>query len=138
MIVGDYLKEVVEGTVINTFSSLLNYNSLDVRLSKVTKREALWEDETEEINMVIKPKEFVLGITEEYFVMPPNISAMFSLRSVWARKGLEQSTSVWLNPGWEGNLILELVNQLKVSDITLYQGAEIGQLHFFECKSERR
>ena len=82
---------------------------------------------------LMRPGEFVKGRLQEYIKMPRDMAAMFSLRSCIAQTGLEQSTSVWIRPEWEGNLVLELTN-FSNKMIRLSPGLRIGQLHFLSLK----
>jgi dCTP deaminase len=75
--------------------------------------------------------EFCKMQTAETFTMPNDIAGMFTLRSFAAQAGLEQSTSVWLKPGWTGKLILELKN-FQAFPIRLQPGLYIGQVCFFQ------
>ena len=78
----------------------------------------------------LRPKQFIKAQTAEKFTMPEGVTGMFSLRSAMAQAGLEQSTSVWVRPSWEGHLILELSN-LTERTLILREGLRIGQVHFF-------
>jgi len=86
--------------------------------------------------VLVFPRRFVVTRTEEFIQMPKGFSAMFSLRSKFAQLGLEQATSVFIRPGWEGYLVLELFN---FADwiIELTPGEPIGQLHFFRVDDGR-
>lgn len=80
---------------------------------------------------ILKPGGFVKAYLSAEMRMSRNVSAMFSLRSSMAQLGLEQSTSVWVRPGWEGYLVLELTN-VAPWDLLLRPGLEVGQFHFFK------
>ena len=151
MLVGKALEQAVEGTVRGYNRDLLTFDSLDVRLDTTFKYEGsnktiFMNDKPDLLkhftsnfdphHIVLQSKEFILGSTMEYFNMPSNLAAMFTLRSFVAQRGLEQSTSVWLKPNWCGHLVLELVNQLANTAIILKPEMAIGQIHFFECKEE--
>jgi len=81
------------------------------------------------------PGEFILINTKEIFTMPHNVMGMFTLRSKWARKGLDQSASLVLQPNWEGNLVMEVRNNLQRHTLSIPVGEAIGQVHFFRCMS---
>lgn len=83
--------------------------------------------------LVIEPGQFVKLITQERFFMPCDISGMFTLRSHFARHGLDQAASLMLHPNWEGHLILEVRNNLKKYSIVLKPEDKVGQIHFFSC-----
>jgi len=152
MIGGELLKRVA--TEAGLTSYLINHSSADVCLhqrfritnniaSKINPRlgsehPLFWDldvyDSKRQV-LLLQSNQFVLAKTEEYIKMPENFSAMFSLRSVYARAGLEQSTSLFIHPGWEGHLVLELSN-LAPWAIELTPGEPIGQLHFFRVEEE--
>lgn len=79
----------------------------------------------------LPPGQFIKALTAEKFTMPEDCAGMFSLRSAIAQAGLEQSTSVWIRPEWEGHLVLELSN-LTNKVLILRPGLLIGQVHFFD------
>ena len=80
----------------------------------------------------LKPQEFIITKITEYIELPNDIYGMFTIRSKYARNGLEQSASLMLKPNWEGNLILELRNVLRYHDIHISRYAPIGQIQFFK------
>lgn len=75
----------------------------------------------------LHPGQFVLGATLEYLRVPPHLAAYVVGRSSWGRLGLLVATAIMLQPGWGGNLTLELVNHGE-SPIALYPGSRIAQL----------
>jgi len=82
----------------------------------------------------LKAKHFLLAETLEYFQMPAHVSGTMTLRSWAAKSGLEQSSSLDLKPGWEGNLILELFNSLTHHELQLLPGSAIAQIKFFDIR----
>lgn len=75
----------------------------------------------------LHPGQFVLGATLEFLRLPPQLGAYVVGRSTWGRLGLLVATAIMLQPGWGGNLTLELVNHGE-SPIALYAGSKIAQL----------
>ncbi len=75
----------------------------------------------------LHPGEFVLGATLEFLRLPAHLGAYVVGRSTWGRLGLLVATAIMLQPGWGGNLTLELVNHGE-SPIALYAGSKIAQL----------
>jgi dCTP deaminase len=75
----------------------------------------------------LHPGQFVLGSTLEFLRLPAHLGAYVLGRSSWGRIGLLVATAIMLQPGWGGNLTLELTNQGE-SPIALYAGAAIAQL----------
>lgn len=85
---------------------------------------------------ILHPDEFVLGCTLEYIHLPNDIAARVEGRSSWGRVGiLVHSTAGYVDPGFCGNITLELKNMGKVP-IPLYPGIRIGQLAFFKVNND--
>ncbi len=81
----------------------------------------------------MRPGQFVLAATSETFNLPPNICALFVMKSSVARCGLDQMNAAWCNPGWRGSaLTLELLNVTRSHALMLRPGMPIGQMVFFE------
>lgn len=59
----------------------------------------------------IRPGVFILGGTLERITVPRDLIASVEGRSTYARFGLSMhQTAPWLQPGWEGHLTLEIMN----------------------------
>lgn len=87
---------------------------------------------------ILHPDEFVLGCTLEYVRLPRDIAARVEGRSSWGRVGISiHSTAGYVDPGFGGNITLELKNMGKVP-IPLYPGTRIGQLAFFNVNNESK
>jgi dCTP deaminase len=65
----------------------------------------------------IAPREFILGTTVERVFMPAHFVGKVMGRSSWARKGLVIESAGLVDPGFSGQLTLELYN---FSSDTLY------------------
>ena len=79
---------------------------------------------------ILHPGEFVLGSTLERVGLPDDLVARLEGKSSLGRLGLLiHSTAGYVDPGWEGNLTLELSNVANLP-ITLYDGMKIGQISF--------
>jgi dCTP deaminase len=79
---------------------------------------------------VLHPGEFVLGQTLERIRLPDDLVARLEGRSSLGRLGLViHSTAGFVDPGFDGNLTLELSN-LATLPITIYEGMPIGQISF--------
>lgn len=79
--------------------------------------------------VIIPPNGFVICNTVEYFRMPRNVGAIALSKSTYARVGL-QTLCTPLEPGWEGQLVLEFANQTS-RPIKLYANEGAVQLMFF-------
>jgi dCTP deaminase len=79
---------------------------------------------------ILHPTEFVLGQTLEWVELPDDLVARLEGRSSLGRLGLLiHSTAGYVDPGWKGNLTLELSNVANLP-IALYRGMSIGQISF--------
>ena len=79
---------------------------------------------------ILHPGEFVLGSTMEHIELPDDLVARLEGKSSLGRIGLViHSTAGFVDPGWKGNLTLELSNLARLP-ITLYYGMKIGQISF--------
>ena len=84
---------------------------------------------------VLHPGEFVLGSTFESVTLPDDIAARLEGKSSLGRLGLmTHSTAGFIDPGFEGNVTLELSN-VATLPINLWPGMKIGQLCFFRLSS---
>lgn len=55
--------------------------------------------------------EFVLALTHERITMPRHLIALVEGRSTYARVGLSMhQTAPWIQPGWAGQITLEIRN----------------------------
>lgn len=86
----------------------------------------------------LHPGQFVLGSTLEFLRLPAHLGGYVVGRSSWGRVGLLVATAIMLQPGWGGNLTLELTNQGE-SPIALYAGAAVAQIavHSLVDKTEK-
>ena len=84
---------------------------------------------TKQTSYLLLPKQFVLATTQEYFVLPNDLTAFVEGRSSIGRLGLFIQNAGWVDPGVEGQITLELFN---ASDwaIDIKAGTRVGQLVF--------
>ncbi len=88
-----------------------------------------------ELPFILHPGEFVLGSTLERVALPDDLVARLEGKSSLGRLGLLiHSTAGYVDPGWDGNLTLELSNVANLP-ITLYYGMKIGQISFQRMSS---
>ena len=78
----------------------------------------------------LHPGEFVLGATLERVALADDLVARLEGKSSLGRLGLLiHSTAGFVDPGFDGQLTLELSNVANLP-ITLYPGMRIGQISF--------
>ncbi len=84
---------------------------------------------------VVHPHEFVLGKIKEYVKMPADLVGSVDGKSSLGRLGIViHTTSSSVNPGWEGNLVLEISN-LSRMPVAIYPGMRIAKLTFHKLTS---
>lgn len=81
----------------------------------------------------LHPNEFVLARTLEHFRLPEDVSGYVTSRSFYGRQGLIIATATIIHPGFNGTVILELVNVGQLP-IMLYPGLCIAQMVFHHCE----
>jgi dCTP deaminase len=109
------------------------YPYIDVRAPQPDLTELLRVDDEEPF--ILHPGEFVLGQTLEWVELPDDLVARLEGKSSLGRLGLLiHSTAGYVDPGWKGNLTLELSNVANLP-IALYYGMKIGQISFFRMSS---
>ena len=109
------------------------YPYIDVRALQPDLTELLRVADDEPF--ILHPGEFVLGQTLEWVELPDDLVARLEGQSSLGRLGLLiHSTAGYVDPGWKGNLTLELSNVANLP-IALYFGMRIGQISFFRMSS---
>jgi dCTP deaminase len=109
------------------------YPYIDVRQAQPDLTEMVTVGEEEAF--ILHPGEFVLGQTLEWVELPDDLVARLEGKSSLGRLGLLiHSTAGYVDPGWRGNLTLELSNVSNLP-IALYPGMRIGQISFLTLSS---
>lgn len=109
------------------------YPYIDVRSPQPDLTELV--EIADEEPFILHPTEFVLGQTLEWVELPDDLVARLEGKSSLGRLGLLiHSTAGYVDPGWKGNLTLELSNVANLP-IALYRGMRIGQISFFRMSS---
>ncbi|MEM1248694.1 MAG: dCTP deaminase [Acidobacteriota bacterium] len=81
------------------------------------------------------PGEVVLACTLEYVRIPRNVACDLKLKSTLGRLWINHSLAGWCDPGFEGQITLELQN-LGPVPFELEAGRRIAQLIFIAMESE--
>lgn len=113
----------------NTFSTVKNSETV------ITFGYPIEYDTVTKEAFLLQPHQFVLATTKEYFKLPNNLTAFVEGRSSVGRMGLFIQNAGWVDPGFEGEITLELFN---ASDkpILLEAGKRVGQLVFAQLDEE--
>lgn len=110
----------------NTFSIVDDSPSGIITLEKEIQYKTITTD-----TYLIMPDHFVLASTMEYFELPDNLTAFVEGRSSLGRMGLFIQNAGWVDPGFKGEITLELYNANRCA-IELKAGRRVGQLVFAE------
>lgn len=106
-------------------------NSLDVHIGNhfaIQLNDGNFEEITAN-EFVLKPGDFVLAITQEYFHFGPTLHGVLQGKSSWARVGLYVESAGLFDSGFEGVAVVELTNQGK-APLKLISGQPIAQMIF--------
>ncbi len=83
--------------------------------------------------ILLKPGQAILATTAEYIKLTSHIAASVYLKSSLARQGLDHALAGWVDPGFEGQLTLELHSH---RPIELAPGQRIVQLVLYLMETE--
>ncbi len=83
----------------------------------------------EKDEIIIPPHSFLLATTIELIRIPANVTAFVEGRSSIGRMGLFIQNAGWVDPGFEGNITLELFNANRLP-LRLSSGRRICQIVF--------
>jgi dCTP deaminase len=117
----------------------------EFRIFKITQSALVDPKKPEEITemiaidgdkpFILHPGEFVLGTVNEYIKFPEDLAGAVDGRSSLGRLGVVvHITSTFVDPGWEGRLVLEITNVGKMP-VALYPGMRICKLVFMKLSS---
>ena len=81
-------------------------------------------------SVMLPPKGFCLGVAAEKVNLPNWLKCGYVLNSTAARSGMDHAMAVWVDPGFCGNITLEVINNLSYHKMFLQEGERAGQLFF--------
>ncbi|MBQ8122950.1 MAG: dCTP deaminase [Ruminococcus sp.] len=108
----------------NTFSIVEDSPSGIITLNSQISYKTIKSD-----SYLLLPGQFVLATTMEYFELPDDLTAFVEGRSSLGRMGLFIQNAGWVDPGFKGEITLELFNANRCA-IELKTGRRVGQLVF--------
>lgn len=108
----------------NTFSIVEDTSTGIINLENEIKYKTIVSD-----SYILLPNQFVLATTMEYFDLPDDLTAFVEGRSSLGRMGLFIQNAGWVDPGFKGEITLELYNANRCA-IELKAGRRVGQLVF--------
>ncbi len=101
--------------------------AIEAEVSQVMHNEIVLDADDK---FVLHPGELVLGITHEVVTLPDDLVGWLDGRSSLARLGLMvHVTAHRIDPGWQGNIVLEFYNSGKMP-LALRSGMVIGAISF--------
>jgi len=110
----------------------LGNHYLKIAEHRTSSLDLIHKPEYEEIiqdEVFIPPHSFLLATTREYLKLPDDLTAFVEGRSSIGRLGLFIQNSGWVDPGFEGEITIELYNA-NILPIKLISGVRICQLVF--------
>ena len=108
----------------NTFSIVEDSSSGIITMDRQIHYKTIQTD-----TYLLLPGQFVLATTMEYISLPDNLTAFVEGRSSLGRMGLFIQNAGWGDPGFQGEITLELFNANRCA-IELTAGRRVGQLVF--------
>jgi dCTP deaminase len=108
----------------NTFSIVEDSSAGIINLENEIKYKTITSD-----TYILLPNQFVLATTMEYIDLPNDLTAFVEGRSSLGRMGLFIQNAGWVDPGFQGEITLELYNANRCA-IELKAGRRVGQLVF--------
>lgn len=108
----------------NTFSVIETGSNAIIKMDHQVQYRSITDE-----SFLLLPGQFVLASTMEYFRLPDNMTAFVEGRSSIGRLGLFIQNAGWVDPGFEGEITLELFNA-SCCAIELSAGRRVGQLVF--------
>ncbi|MBQ3150499.1 MAG: dCTP deaminase [Clostridia bacterium] len=108
----------------NTFSIVEDTSTGIINLENEIRYKTITSD-----SYILLPNQFVLATTMEYFELPDDLTAFVEGRSSLGRMGLFIQNAGWVDPGFKGEITLELYNANRCA-IELKAGRRVGQLVF--------
>ena len=112
----------------------VNAASYDVRVSEHWICPTRDPEEFESPRIKLFPGEVVLASTREYVRIPRTVACDLKLKSTLGRLWINHSLAGWCDPGFEGQITLELQN-LGPVPFVLEAGRRIAQLIFIAMES---
>ena len=106
----------------NTFSVVEDSSTGIIALDKEIRYKTIRTD-----RYLLLPGQFVLATTMEHISLPNDLTAFVEGRSSLGRMGLFIQNAGWVDPGFRGEITLELYNANRCA-IELTAGRRVGQL----------
>lgn len=79
---------------------------------------------------ILRPKQFILGTTTETVKLPNDIAAVIEGKSSLGRLGIKIQNAGFIDPGFNGQITLEILNEHHIRWSRLDMGMPIAQVRF--------
>ena len=122
------------GGVLPFAPDQVNAASYDVRVSDHWLCPTRDPEESTAPTIKLVPGEVVLASTLEYVKIPRDVACDLKLKSTLGRLWINHSLAGWCDPGFQGNITLELQN-LGPVPFVLHAGRRIAQLIFIAMEA---
>lgn len=128
-------RRIEQGELISNWRKPLSIQpaSVEVRLDEniITYRHGDENITIDENGYELFPGEFILASTQEKVNVPSTLVARVEGKSSWARRGILVHVSAgYIDPGFRGNVTLEIANLHSTESAHLYPGDRIAQIAF--------
>lgn len=120
-------------TLSNSFA-VMDKKSADEKVKIIDLSEPITYKKIVSDEFILYPRHFVLASTQESVTLPNDISADVEGRSSIGRAGIFIQNAGWIDPGFSGQITLELYNAGTCA-VRLKRGMRIGQLVFSYLKT---
>lgn len=117
------------GTEFKATKNIKNGSVIDPKVPEST----LWYSWETSERLTINPGQMILGLSKEYWNMPEDVVGVVIGKSTYARSGIIINCTP-MEPGWNGHLVIEIVNGSRQS-VYLYPNEGIAQVLFFRGKA---
>jgi len=122
----------LNGGITPYLEDCINPASIDLRLGGTfIDLGTCKRDRFSHLKITISPGDAILATTMEYIVMPSNAAGVVYLKSSLARQGLDHALAGFVDPGFKGQLTLELHAHYPV---TLTAGQRVVQLVLYQTE----
>lgn len=108
--------------------------SLDLRLGENIREAVPGAEMFPLADLKLEAGQFILAHTDESIALPGTLAAQVKGKSTWARRGLLVECAGFIDPGFEGQITLELKN-LGHQRIIIPAGSYICQIAFYRMSS---
>ena len=105
--------------------ALVNPASIDLRIGSCVVALDMPGGELNCMTIDLWPRKPILATTVEVVHLPDDIAGAVYLKSSWARRGLDHALAGWVDPGFCGQLTLELHSH---RPLTIAPGSPVVQL----------